>query len=219
MNEHLSAATETALWALGRGTGIVALVLLTVSLCLGVVVRSRRTFGGLPRYGVTAVHRTASLTATGLVVAHVLTLLLDPQAGLRLTDLVVPFAGAFRPFWLGLGTLGLELIVLVTLSGLLRKRIGERVFHALHLLAYALWPVALVHALGTGTDAGRPWMLGLSGLCLAAVAGVSWWRISPGFGRPPVRTRSAASHLQHPEPLGAADLRRRETLVGQPPRQ
>jgi len=192
VNALISEAVETALWALGRGTGVVALVLLTVSLCLGVVVRSRRTFGGLPRYGVTAVHRTASLTATGLVAVHVLTLLLDPQAGLRLVDLVVPFAGAYRPFWLGLGTLGLELIALVTLSGLLRKWIGERAFHALHLLAYALWPVALVHALGTGTDAGSPWMLALSGLCLAAVAGACWWRIGPSFGRPPVRTRSAA---------------------------
>lgn len=210
-----SADLETALWVLGRGTGIVALVLLTVSLCLGIAVRSRQTFGGLPRYGVTAVHKTASLTAAGLILVHVLTLLLDPQAGLRLVDLVVPFVGEYRAFWLGLGTLGLEVLVVVTLSGLLRKRLGERAFRGLHLLAYALWPIALGHGLGTGTDAWRPWMVAISGLCVVAVAVACWWRIGPDFGGKP----SGPPRLQHPEALRAADLGGRETLVGQPPRQ
>lgn len=211
-----TATLDSALWVLGRGTGIVALVLLTASICLGITVRSRRTFAGLPRYGVTAIHKTASLTAAGLVAVHVLTLLLDPQAGLRLVDLVVPFAGSFRPFWLGLGTLALEVLVLVSLSGLLRKRLSDRAFRGLHLLAYALWPIALSHGLGTGTDAWRPWMITLSGLCVGAVALACWWRIGPDFGKV---GRSAPARLQHPEALGAADLRGRESLVGQPLRQ
>ncbi|MBO9522969.1 MAG: ferric reductase-like transmembrane domain-containing protein [Nocardioidaceae bacterium] len=189
---------DTALWVLGRGTGVVALVLLTVSLCLGILVRSRTTFAGLPRYGVTAVHRTASLTATGLIAVHVLTLLLDPQAGLRVTDVVLPFLGSYRPFWLGLGTLGLELVALVTVSGLLRKRIGERAFRAVHLTSYGLWPVAVAHGLGTGSDAGRVWMILLTGLCIAAVVGFGLWRLGDDFGqRPPARrlTTSASRGL------------------------
>jgi hypothetical protein len=189
---------DTALWMLGRGTGVVALVLLTASLCLGIVVRSRRTFAALPRYGVTAVHKTASLTATGLIAVHVLTLLLDPQAGLRITDAVLPFAGSYRPVWLGLGTLGLELVALVALSGLLRKRLGERAFRAVHLTSYGLWPVAVAHGLGTGTDAGRVWMILLTGLCVGAVVGFGLWRLSTDFGpRPPARrlTPSASRAL------------------------
>lgn len=183
---------ETALWMLGRGTGIVSLVLLTVSLCLGIVVRSRTTFAGLPRYGVTDVHKTASLTATGLIAVHVLTLLLDPQAGLKLVDLVVPFAGSYRPFWLGFGTLGLELVALVAISGLLRKRIGERAFRAIHLTSYGLWPTAVAHGLGTGSDAGQIWMLLLTGLCVAAVVGFGLWRLSEDFSGPG-RARPATS--------------------------
>lgn len=205
---------DTALWMLGRGTGIVALVLLTLSLCLGILVRSRRTVVSLPRYGVTAVHKTASLTATGLIAVHVLTLLLDPQAGLKLVDLALPFAGAYRPFWLGLGTLGLELVVLVALSGLLRKRIGQKAFRAIHLTSYGLWPVAVTHGLGTGTDGGALWMVALTGLCIAAVVAFGLWRISDDFGAG--KGRSGSPRLQHPEALRTADLGGREPLLGQP---
>lgn len=175
---------DTALWVLGRSTGIVALVLLTVSVCLGITVRSRTTLGPLPRYGVTDVHKTASLTASGLIAVHVLSLLLDPQAGLEVVDLLVPFVGAYRPFWLGLGTLALELVVLVAVTGLLRKRIGERAFRAAHLTSYALWPVALAHSLGTGTDVGTLWLNGLAGACVVAVVAAVWWRLGPEFGQP-----------------------------------
>lgn len=175
---------DTALWVLGRGTGIVALVLLTISLCLGITVRSRRIVAGLPRFGITDLHKTASLAASGLIVAHVLTLLLDSQAGLALVDVVVPFVGSYRPFWLGLGTLALELVSLVAITGLLRKRIGERAFRAAHLTSYALWPIALAHSLGTGTDVGTLWLNALAGACTIAVLCALWWRIGPEFGKP-----------------------------------
>lgn len=187
----MSSDVETALWVLGRGTGIVALALLTLSVCLGITVRSRVTIGALPRWGTTELHRTASLTASGLVATHVLTLLIDPQAGLRLVDLAVPFAGSYRPFWLGLGTLALELLVLVAVTGVLRKRIGERAFRAAHLTSYALWPIALGHSLGTGTDAGTLGVDALAIACTAAVGAACWWRIGPEFGRRPVRRVSS----------------------------
>lgn len=183
-----SAGAETALWVLGRGTGTVALVLLTVSVVLGITVRSRQTVAGLPRYGVTEIHKSASLIASSLIAVHVLTLVLDPQAGLRLVDLVVPFVGGYQPFWLGLGTLALELVVLVAVTGLLRKRIGERAFRAAHLTSYALWPIALGHGLGTGTDSWTVWMNLVTGSCLVAVVVALWWRVGPDFGKPVPRT-------------------------------
>lgn len=183
-----AAEAETALWVLGRGTGIAALALLTLSLCLGIVVRSRRTVADLPRYGITALHRTASLSATVLVATHVAALLLDPQAGLRVTDLVVPFAGEYRPFWLGLGTIAWELIAVVAASGLLRRHLGERAFRAAHATSYALWPVAVLHGLGSGTDAGRPWLLAATGISIAIVAGFAAWRVSADFTARPRRS-------------------------------
>ena len=171
----------SALWDLSRGAGVAALVAFTVSLVLGVVTRSGRAALGLGRFGLTEVHRTAALTGVGLVVVHLVTLLFDPYAQLRLVDLVLPFLGSYRPLWLGLGTLAVDILGVVTVVSLLRHRVGPRVFKAVHWATYALWPVALVHALGTGTDAATLWLDGIALACVGAVVAAVTWRLSPSF--------------------------------------
>jgi sulfoxide reductase heme-binding subunit YedZ len=172
---------SSALWALGSGTGIVALVLFTVSMVLGIIQRSGRTVPWLGRLGISDLHRTAALTGTGLVVAHVGTLYFDPYAQLRLVDFVFPFLGAYRPLWLGLGTLALDLLGVVTVVSLLRQRVGPRVFKAVHWATYVLWPVALLHALGNGTNAGAGWFRALAVVCITAVVTAVGWRLAPSF--------------------------------------
>jgi sulfoxide reductase heme-binding subunit YedZ len=112
----------------------------------------------------------------GLVVVHVLTLLFDSYANLNPIDLVVPFLGAYRPFWLGLGTLAFDLLLLVMITSLARARLGLRAWRAVHWFSYALWPIALAHALGTGTDAAQVWMGVLAIGCATAVAATATWR-------------------------------------------
>jgi predicted ferric reductase len=172
---------SAALWALGRGTGVVALVLFTLSLVLGIVARSGRPVPWLGRFGTSDLHRTAALTGTALVVAHVGTLYLDPFAQLRLVDLVFPFLGAYKPLWLGLGTLALDLLGIITVVSLLRHRVGPRVFRTVHWATYALWPVALMHALGNGTDGGSTWLRGLAVVCISAVVTAVGWRLTPSY--------------------------------------
>jgi predicted ferric reductase len=184
---------NTALWALGRGTGVVALVLFTVSLILGIVARSGRAVPMLGRFGTSDLHRTAALTGTGLVVVHVGALYLDPYAQLRLVDLVLPFLGAYKPLWLGLGTLALDLLGVITVVSLLRHRVGPRAFRAVHWATYALWPVAVLHALGNGTDAGSGWFRALALVCVGVVVAAIGWRLAPsyanrGWARAPRRT-------------------------------
>lgn len=173
--------TDQALWALGRGTGITALAFLTISLGLGIATRSGRRLAALPRFAVADVHRFAALAGTLLVAMHLALLFLDPYALLRLVDLLVPFLGAYRPLWLGLGTVALDLLGVVIISSLLRHRLGVRTFRMVHWLAYALWPIALVHALGNGTDAGHPWFLTFAGCCTIAVAVAVSWRLRANF--------------------------------------
>lgn len=176
-----SAALTSALWFLGRGTGVVSLVLLTVAVCLGILTRSGRRLPGLSRFTVADLHRTASLTGVGLIAVHVVSLLLDPYAQLRLVDLVLPFDGRYRPVYLGLGTLAVDLLVLVVATSLLRHRLGPRVFRAVHWLTYLLWPFALVHGLGIGTDAPTAWFTALAAGCAGAVAAAGVWRLTPAF--------------------------------------
>lgn len=170
-----------ALWYLGRGTGAMSLVLLTVVVALGVATRSGRPLPGLPRFAVTAVHRSAALMAVALVAVHVVTLLFDPYAELTVVDLVVPFTAAAEPFWYGLGAVALDLLLAITVTSLLRSRLGPRAWRAVHWSAYAAWPIALAHGLGSGSDAGSAWMLGLTGVCVAAVVAALAWRMSDRF--------------------------------------
>jgi predicted ferric reductase len=172
---------DSALWALGRGTGIVSLVLLTASLVLGVLARSGRSPSSLGRFGIADLHRTAAMTAVGLVTVHVVSLFFDSYSQLRLVDLVLPFLGDYRPLWLGLGTLTVDVLLVVTVVSLLRQRVGPRVFRLVHLATYAVWPVALLHSLGTGTDAGSLVMNLLVVTCIAAVLGAVTWRLAPSY--------------------------------------
>ncbi|MBG6057399.1 sulfoxide reductase heme-binding subunit YedZ [Cryobacterium sp. MP_M5] len=170
-----------ALWALGRSTGVVALALITVSVLLGIVNRSGRSPAGLPRFSVALVHRNVSLLATVFLGVHLLSLLGDSYAQLRLVDFVVPFLGAAKPFWLGLGTVAVDLLIAVVVTGLLRRRVGVRVFRAVHWLTYLLWPVALAHSIGNGTDAGQAWFVIFALACVASVGAAVLWRLTPGF--------------------------------------
>ncbi|MDX6300315.1 MAG: methionine sulfoxide reductase heme-binding subunit [Nocardioidaceae bacterium] len=170
-----------ALWFLARGTGTVALVMLTLTVVLGVAVRSGRRTDDLDRFVIADLHKTASLVGTGLVATHLATLWFDPFAQLRFLDLLVPFAGTYRPLWLGLGTLAVDVLVLLVASSLLRHRIGPRAFRAVHWAAYAMWPLALLHGLGTGTDAGTWWFRSVAVACALAVAAAVAWRLSPAY--------------------------------------
>lgn len=170
-----------ALWALGRGNGIVALAFMTLSVALGVASRSGRPLLALPRFGIAGVHRFVALAATLLVMLHMGLLFLDPYAKLRIIDFVVPFLGAYRPLWQGLGTVAFDLLIIVIITSLLRDRLPLKVFRTVHWATYLLWPIALAHALGNGTDTGHVWFQAFAGCCALLVAAVIVWRLRSNF--------------------------------------
>ncbi len=160
-----------ALWFASRGTGLVSLILLTATVVLGASHSRRAESAGWPRFALHGVHRNLSLLTSAFLAVHVATAIVDPYAGIRWIDAVVPFASVYHPFWLGLGTVALDLVVAVVVTSLLRTRIPLRLWRVLHLCGYAMWPVALVHGLGIGGgDSTTTWVLVLDGLCAAAVA-------------------------------------------------
>jgi len=187
-----------AAWYAARGTGLVALVMLTVSVVLGIVVRSGRRPLGLHRFGITEVHRTASMTACALIAVHLVSLLLDPYAQIRLLDTVVPFVAAYRPVWVGLGTVALDLLVAVIVTAVWRHRLGTRVFRTLHWATYLLWPVAFLHGIGSGSDRSTGWYLVTVVACALAVLCVLGWRTSETFAVAP--SRRSVSRPAPPRP-------------------
>lgn len=178
-----------ALWYVGRGTGVVTLVLFSIVVALGIATRSARPVLGMPRFAVTAVHRSASLLALVFLGIHIVSMLVDPSAPLYLVDVVVPFAGPYRALWLGLGTIAMELIVALVVTSLLRPRIGLRTWRFVHWAAYLAWPVAILHSVGTGTDNGQPWLWAVVVSCGVLVLASLWYRMSIRPVRAPVGVR------------------------------
>jgi predicted ferric reductase len=185
----LAAAGPSAYWYLTRGSGVVSMLLLTLALALGVLDVQRVSTPTWPRFVVDGLHRSVSLLAVVFLAVHVLTSVLDSFASIPLPDAFIPFVGSYRPFWLGLGAVALDLLVAVTVTSLLRRRLGYRSWRAIHWLAYASWPVALLHGLGTGSDVRQAWMLLLTVACVLVVLAAVLARVLGGW---PVNRRLRA---------------------------
>jgi methionine sulfoxide reductase heme-binding subunit len=191
-----------ALWYLARGSGVVSLVLLTVVVVLGIVTRAGGSLGALTgrsRLVVVRLHRSSSLLAVGFLCIHIVTLMFDPYAQLALVDLVVPFTSSYRPLFVGLGAVALDLMAALVITSLVRDRLGRSAWRAVHLLAYLLWPVALVHGIGAGTDRGAVWMLGIDAVCVLAVLAAS--TSHPAFSGSE-QVRPSGVPLRRPAPAG-----------------
>jgi sulfoxide reductase heme-binding subunit YedZ len=171
---------NTLLWYTTRGAGAVVLLLFSATVVLGLLTSSRFQTRGWPRFATAALHRDISLLALLFLVLHIVTAVVDPFTHLGLTAALVPFGSHYRTFWLGLGAIAFELMVAIVATSLLRHVIGVRVWRAVHWLAYLSWPVAVLHGIGTGTDASTPWMIGVTVVSVDAVlAALAWrWRIS-----------------------------------------
>jgi hypothetical protein len=192
-----AAAGPSAYWFLARGTGAVALLLLTGSVVLGVLGSVRFDAGPRwPRFTIDALHRDVSLLVIVFLVLHVLVSVLDSFAPVSLLDAVIPFRSAYRPFWMGLGALSFDLLLALVFTSLMRRRLGYRAWRAIHWLAYASWPVAVFHGLGTGSDTMSWWMLALTGACVAAVLLAVFARIA--------RTGSEAPEWLRPSAIAAS---------------
>jgi sulfoxide reductase heme-binding subunit YedZ len=172
---------STPLWYLTRATGLVALVLLTASMALGLLSSVRYQRPAWPRFVTIGLHRNASLLALAFTALHIATTLADSYAPIRLQDVVIPFISAYRPLWLGLGTIALDLMLAMTVTSLLRTRMSYRSWRVVHLSAYLCWPVAVLHGLGTGSDSQVRWVLALTAACVAVIAGLIGWRLAYGW--------------------------------------
>ena len=171
-------------WFVTRGLGVGALLLLTASVALGVLTTVRRRSVRWPRFITAGLHRNLTLLALGFVVAHVLTTLLDGYTSIGLKDAVIPFFSSYRPVWLGLGAIAFDLLLILVATSLLRERIGYRLWRYVHWLAYASWPIALVHALGTGSDARVGWLRVVAVGCVGVVMLAALARFAPRSGLP-----------------------------------
>jgi methionine sulfoxide reductase heme-binding subunit len=173
---------DPLLWYLNRSTGLVVLAMLTLSVLLGVVSTGR---GGrlLPRFVGQALHRSLALWSVVLLGLHVVTAVVDSYVDIRWWQAFVPWVGAsYLPFWLGLGTLALDIVVVVVVTSLARSRMRHRSWRLIHVLSYVAWAVAVAHGLGIGTDLRSPgWERATVWWSVALVGALTTWRLARGL--------------------------------------
>jgi sulfoxide reductase heme-binding subunit YedZ len=172
------------LWYTSRGIGLVLLLVLTATVVLGITTSQRWASESWPRFVLVGLHRNLSLLALPLLAVHGLTVVVDSFVHLGLKDITVPFVSSYRQLWLGFGVLAGELLIALTVTSLVRARLGIRLWRLIHWLGYAVWPLAVLHGLGTGSDSKQGWALLIYGASVAAVLLAVLWRLSLGSAEP-----------------------------------
>jgi methionine sulfoxide reductase heme-binding subunit len=170
----------SVLWHLARAAGFVSLLLLAATVCVGVALSLRLRTPRWPTFVTEGLHRYLSTVLLVFLTIHVGTLLLDPFAKFSVQDVLIPFVSTYRTFWMALGICAAELVVAFALSIYIRRLIGYRAWRVLHYGTYALFPLSLLHGIGTGTDTHSWW-----GAAIYIVAGLPvtllvFWRASLG---------------------------------------
>jgi methionine sulfoxide reductase heme-binding subunit len=192
----------TAFWYASRATGVIALLLLTAVLLLGILVNRQGRLPGLPRFAVTNLHRNISLLAVAFIAVHVLTAVLDTFVSIPILSSVIPFASGYERLWLGLGAISFDLMLAMIITSLVRGHLNRILWRAIHLLAYLCWPVAFAHSIGSSQDLQHGWLLDLGIACALIVVAAVLWRLASAARQLPRAARVAAV-LSQPGPHGA----------------
>lgn len=204
--------TTVILWYVSRSTGAMAQILLTAVMVLGILTAGRAAPVSLSRAALLRLHRNLALSAVAFLVLHIATAIIDGYVDLRVLDVLVPFGSAFDPLWIGLGAVAVDLMLALIITSALRRRMQYRAWRIVHLSAYAMWPVAMLHGWGTsGGDSSARWMIAITVACVVAVVGSLVFRLSrPKSADNRARLDGAAHHAvlqgapDQPTVLGAA---------------
>jgi predicted ferric reductase len=183
------------LWYLMRASGLVALLLLTLTTIGGVINARRFATPRWPRAVTALLHRNVALLAVVFLGVHVLTAAVDSKVPVGWWATAIPLTSQWNRLWVGLGTLSVDLMIAVVVTSLLRARMTHRTWRAVHWLAYASWPLALAHGFESGTDSGTWWARCAYLASMLAVMAAVGWRLSKprGAALPTVRRGHASA--------------------------
>ena len=152
---------QAVTWDVARAGGLVAYLLITISVALGLALSMRWQRPKWPRLITNEMHSFVTLLSMVFVGVHVLAVWIDPFTRFGWRDIFVPFATSYRPLWMAVGIVGTYLLLAVWITTQLRSRIGYAWWRRLHTLTFAVYLLSTLHGLGTGTDTRQPWALAL----------------------------------------------------------
>jgi methionine sulfoxide reductase heme-binding subunit len=180
---HVS--SSPAIWYGARASGVAAYVLLSLVVSLGLALGGKAQNRQWPRFSVEEIHRFGGLLVGSLIGIHVLTIAADSFLPFSLTQMVVPFTSTYRPFWTGLGIAAAEVLVGLAITNRYRRRLPYSFWRKAHYLNFAVWGLASMHGLMSGTDRGAVWLAILYGVSVAGVIMLLVWRFGGHVFRSP----------------------------------
>ncbi len=169
-------------WLASRSAGIVAFLLITAAVVLGLFLASnisRRP--GLKR-SLVKVHEQIALAALAAIGAHGVLLLGDTWLQPGVTGIAIPFTMTYRPLWTGLGILAGYLALVLGPTFYLRRRIGARRWRQIHRATVAVFVLAVAHSLGSGTDGASRWFMAMviaSAAVVVALTAIRYVGVAP----------------------------------------
>jgi methionine sulfoxide reductase heme-binding subunit len=172
---HLT--SSPADWYAARAAGIVAYLLLSGVVLLGLTMAGKRSFKRWPQFALEDVHRFGGLLVGAFVGIHVVTIAIDSWLPFSIPALIVPLVSKYRPLWVGLGIAAAELLLALAVTNHYRRRLPYRFWRRAHYLNFAVWGGATLHGIGSGTDRSSPWLLALYVLAVSSVGGAIVWRL------------------------------------------
>lgn len=183
-----------AFWYVTRAAGLIAYMLLWLSMVWGLAVSSKIFDGALHRAMTYDFHQFLSLLAIGFIALHVAVLLADRYLPFSLADILVPFHAPYRPLWVGVGVIGFYLTLLVTVTFYIRRWIGTKTFRTIHLASFLAYLSAVFHGLFAGTDSSL-WATRLmyAGTSLVIVFLTAYWLLMALTNRRRLPVRSGVA--------------------------
>jgi len=185
----LEAIQSHGWWLASRASGLVALVLVTVSVLLGLTMSGKlmRRPGFAKK--LLAVHEQTALAGLVAIAVHGIALLGDPWLHPGVAGVTVPFALGYKTLFTGLGVIAAYLAALLGLSYYARRRIGARLWRKAHRATVVVYLLGLTHALGAGSDASAVWFRWWVMLTTPLVGGLFVYRVLSGRAKKQARQR------------------------------
>ena len=144
--------SQQLMWFITRSAGILAYLLLWLSMVWGLAIPSKILGSHLNGDSTFDFHQFLSLLSLGFLGLHVFILTADRYLPFTLAQILVPFISPYRPVWVGFGTLVMYLLGLVTVTFYLRQKIGTKAFRYIHFTSLLAYLGSVAHAFMAGTD-------------------------------------------------------------------
>jgi len=171
---------HTLSWEVARVGGIVAYLLVSGSVVVGMLVSLKLRSSRWPRWVTTELHRYLTSLALVFTAIHGLAVWIDPFTAFTPAEVLIPFASHYRPVWIALGIIAGYLVLAVWASEYVRARIGYAWWRRLHFGAFAVFALATLHGIATGSDTATPWGLALYAIPVGSVVVLMAWRLLAG---------------------------------------